>query len=109
MGLHTIDTVRRDAAQKHIWFETRYNKRSSRAEVILKPEDKQIVYNIDMEKDVIERIIFSTSDGREGELNFSYLQEIDNIGNEFAQPTSKASMRERSEGMSWLLELIRNN
>jgi hypothetical protein len=109
MGLHTIDTIRRDAAQKHIWFETRYNKRSSRAEVILKPEDKQIVYTIDMEKDVIERIIFSTSDSREGELNFSYLQKIDNIGNEFAQPTSKASMRERSEGMSWLLELIRNN
>ena len=24
MGLHTIDTVRRDAAEKQVWFETRY-------------------------------------------------------------------------------------
>jgi len=109
MGLHAIDTVRRDAAQKQIWFETKYDKRTGRAEVILKPEDGKIVYTIDMEKDVIEEIAFSTSDGRQGELAFSYLQEIDNIGSEFAEPDRKASMRERIEGISWLLELISNN
>ncbi|MDH4238282.1 MAG: RNA polymerase sigma factor [Phycisphaerae bacterium] len=109
MGLHTIDTIRREAAQKQIWFETRYNKRSGKAEVVLKPEDGRIVYTIDMEKDVIEKITFTKSDGREGVLVFSYLLEIDNIGNEFAQPARQANMRERSEGMLWLLELISNN
>ncbi len=109
MGLHTIDTVRRDAAQEQIWFNTKYNKRNGKAQVILKPEDGQIVYTIDMEKDVIEKIAFSTGDGREGELRFSYLKEIENIGNEFTQPVSKTSMRERSEGISWLLELVRDN
>jgi len=107
MGLHTIDTVRRDAAEKRIWFETRYNKSTGKAQVILKPEDVQIVYTIDMEKDVIESITFSGDTG--GQLQFDYLQEIDNIGSEFAEPTSKASMRVSSEGMLWLLELARNN
>ncbi|MHC4109800.1 MAG: RNA polymerase sigma factor [Planctomycetota bacterium] len=105
MGLHTIDMVRRDAAQKRIWFETRYNKHNGMAEVVLKPKDGLIVYTIDMEKDVIEQITFSTNDGRESELVFSYLQEIDNIGNEFAEPGRKASIRERVEGMLWLLRL----
>ena len=109
MGLHAIDTVRRDAAQKQIWFETKYNKRTGKAQVVLKPEDEQIVYAVDMEKDVIERITFSTSDGRKGELRFDYIQEIDGIGSEFAEPRRQASVRERSEGISWLLELARNN
>jgi RNA polymerase sigma-70 factor (ECF subfamily) len=106
MGLHTIDTVRRDAAEKQIWFETKYNKRTGKTQVILKPEDGQVVYTIDMVKDVIEQITLSTSDGREGELNFSYMQEIDEAGNEFVEPGSKASMRESSEGMLWLVRLV---
>ena len=106
MGLHTIDTVRRDAAEKRIWFETRYNKRSKKAEVVLKPEDGKIVYTIDMEKDVIVKIEFSTSDERKGELGFSYLQEIDNTGSEFAEPGRQVSLPERSEGMLWLLRLV---
>jgi hypothetical protein len=109
MGLHAIDTIRRDAAKERIWFETKYNKRTGRAEVVLRPLDKQIVYTIDMEKDVIEKITFSKRDVSEGELRFSYLEDVDDIGGEFAEPASKASMRERSEGISWLVELIRNN
>ena len=107
MGLHTIDTVRRDAAQKRIWFETRYNKRSGKAEVVLKPEDARIVYTIDIEKDVIESITFSKSDGREGELRFSYLQKIDNIGNEFDEPRQKSSTEGYQDrfGMLWLVRL----
>jgi len=104
MGLHTIDTVRRDAAQKQIWFETKYDKRTGKTQVILKPEDGQIVYTIDMEKDVVESITFSSDTG--GQLQFDYLQDIDGIGSEFAEPASKASMRERSEGMLWLVRLV---
>ncbi len=103
MGLHTIDTVRRDAARKRIWFETRYNKRSGKAQIVLKPEDGQFVYTIDMQKDVIESIEFSGD--TQGRLNFDYIQEIDNIGNEFAEPGRQANIRERSKGMLWLLRL----
>ncbi|MBW8041586.1 MAG: sigma-70 family RNA polymerase sigma factor [Planctomycetes bacterium] len=107
MGLHTIDTVRRNAAQKQIWFETKYDKPSGKAEVVLKPKDGQIVYTIDMEKDVVESIAFAGEAG--GQLQFDYLQEIDSIGSEFAPPAGKASMPEKSRGMLWLLELISNN
>jgi hypothetical protein len=106
MGLHTIDTIRRDAAEKRIWFETKYSKRSGIAEVVLKLEDGQIVYTVDMEKDVIEQITFSKSDGREGELVFSYMQDIDNIGNEFTGPGRKTLHPDRSEGMLWLVRLV---
>jgi RNA polymerase sigma-70 factor (ECF subfamily) len=109
MGLHTIDTVRRDAAQKQIWFETRYDKRNGKAEVVLKPKDARIVYVIDMEKDVIEKIASSTSDERKGELRFSYLQEIEGIDPEFAEPDRQPSMIENNEGILWLLELIKDN
>ncbi len=94
MGLHTIDTVRRDAAQKRIWFETRYNKSSGKVLVALKTKDGRIVYTIDMEKDVVESITFSGDTG--GQLQFDYFQDIDSIGSEFAQPTSKARLTERS-------------
>ena len=107
MGLHTIDTVRRDAAQKRIWFETRYNKSSGKALVALKTKDGRIVYTIDMEKDVIESIAFSGD--TEGQLQFDYFQEVDGIGNEFTEPSRKAPLTEGNKGMLWLLELIRNN
>jgi hypothetical protein len=60
-----------------------------------------------MEKDVIESITFSGDTG--GQLQFDYLQEIDSIGSEFAEPSRKARLTERSEGISWLLKLIRND
>jgi len=109
MGLHTIDTIRRDAAKERIWFSTKYDKRTDKAEVVLRPLDKQIVYTIDMEKDVIEQITFRKSEGQVGELSFSYLQEIDKAVREFADPAGKASMSVSNEGISWLLELFRNN
>jgi len=106
MGLHTIDTIRRDAAGERIWFDTKYNKRSGRAQLILKHEYGKIVYTIDMEKDVIESITFSGDAG--GQLRFDYLQEIEAVGNEFAEPGNQASMQETNEEMLWLLGLMRN-
>ena len=44
-----------------------------------------------------------------GQLQFDYLQEIDKAGSEFAEPGREARLTERSEGILWLLELVRNN
>ena len=68
-----------------------------------------IIFSCSIEKDVIEKITFSTSNGRAGELKFSYLQDIDEAGNEFVEPDRKARLTEKSKGISWFLELIRNN
>ncbi len=111
IGLHTIDTVRRDAAEKHIWFETKDIPGSSKTEVVLTSEQIKLVYTIDTETDVIEKIKFSADDSGEGELRFSYLQDIDDIGNEFAPPrtASYRSLQQDSPSVLWLVKLINNS
>ena len=110
MGLHTIDTVRRDAAEKQLWFET---KRISRdiAEVTLIGEKARLVYTINMENDVIEKINFLTDNDNEGELRFSYLQDIDNVNNEFVQPKAGGyqGSQQNSPDTLWLMKLINNS
>jgi hypothetical protein len=110
MGLHTIDTVRRDAAEQEVWFETKNISGSNKAEVVLTGEQVKLVYTIDMETDVIEKITFSTNSGDEGELRFSYLQNIDNPGSEFTRPGSTSYRRPQQSpsGMLWLVKLINN-
>jgi len=85
MGLHTIDTVRRDAAERQIWFETEYEPSSSKGKVRLTSEEGEMEYTIDMEKDVVERIAFSRK-GSDGELRFEYLEDVENVGSEFVRP-----------------------
>ena len=104
MGLHSIDTVRRDAAEQRVWFQTELLSGNTRAQVVLDCERTKLVYTIDMEKDVVERIAFSG--GAEGELEFDYLQDIDDISSEFIVPsTGRYRVAERSEGILWLVRL----
>ena len=106
MGLHTIDTVRRDAAKEGLDFETKYTPDGSKAEVVVKAAQGEIVYAIDMVGDVVERITVSTNDGRGGELKFSYLQEIGDGGGDFAEPRTGGRTRRRENlSAGWLLEL----
>jgi hypothetical protein len=106
--LHTIDTVRRDAAGQQVRFETRHRSGSGKAEVVLTCDSVRLVYTIDMEADLIETITFSADNGREGELGFSYLQDIDNVGGEFARPRARSSRgsRQNPPGMLWLVKLM---
>jgi RNA polymerase sigma factor (sigma-70 family) len=108
MGLHTIDVVRRDAAEKQVRFETKPTNGGNKAEVVLTLEEGRMVYSIDMETDVIEKITFSASDGGEAELEFSYLQDIDDVGNEFTQPRIGSYRRPHREdqGMLWLVNFM---
>jgi len=110
MGLHTIDTVRRDAAEKQVWFETRQLLGGDKTEVILTQEQTRLVYTIDMESDVIEKITFSAGNSVEGELEFSYLQNIDDVGNEFTSPRIESYRKPQQSppGMLWLVKLINN-
>jgi RNA polymerase sigma-70 factor (ECF subfamily) len=108
MGLHTIDTVRRDAAKKEVAFEIKKISGSNKAEVVLTGEQVKLVYTIDMETDVIEKITFSTGSGDQGELQFSYLQNIDDLSSEFTRPRtgSYRKPQQSSPGMLWLMKLI---
>jgi RNA polymerase sigma factor (sigma-70 family) len=110
MGLHTIDTVRRDAAEEQVWFETRNVPGGSKVEVILTHEQVRLVYTIDNQTDVIEKITFSADNGGRGELEFSYLQNVDNPGSEFASPRtgSYRKPQQNPPGVLWLVKLINN-
>ena len=108
MGLHTIDTVRRDAAEQRIWFETSYTPDSRFAQVGLNHENTKIVYKIDMEKDVVDEITFTTDQGEVGNLKFSYLESVEGLDQEFLppgkprNPTASGS----SSGILWLAQLM---
>jgi RNA polymerase sigma-70 factor (ECF subfamily) len=110
MGLHTIDSVRRDAAEQEVWFETKPVSDSRRVEVVLNCKQVKPLYTIDMETDVVEKIIFAGSNGVEGELIFSYLQDIENLSNEFTSPRAGRYRRSQqdSPGILWLVKLINN-
>ena len=106
MGLHTIDTVRRCAARQGIWFETELQAGSDKAQVTLTHKQGRLVYTIDMEADVIDKIEFCGQ--IEGELRFSYMQEIAEVGGEFDRPGRKSYrvQRLKGPGVLWLLELV---
>ena len=108
MGLHTIDTVRRDAARQGVWFETGLLPDGSKAEVVLTYGQTRLIYTIDMEADVIDKItFFSEADEVIGHLEFSYMQEIKTAGNKFTEPRRNyRQSRQKSGGMLWLFELI---
>ena len=116
MGMHTIDIVRRDAVGLHVSFETHPAEDSRKAKVILHQSHNyrqcRIVYEINMELDVIEQITFSYTgepgSQRDGQIRFSYLQEIDQAGDEFAEPPEIKTTgipQQKSMGELWLMKL----
>jgi hypothetical protein len=109
LGLHTIDIVRRDAAAQRVRFETKHTPGSPFAQVELIREGLRIIYNIDLETDVIDEITFSTDQGDKGNLKFSYIQTINDVINgEFVSPSrSKSSGASKSSsGLLWLVQLV---
>ena len=107
MGLHTIDTIRRDAASERIRFETQVTQHGDKVEITLAPARGRMIFTVDMSSDVVERITFSTGSGAAGELRFAYLQGIDDFEDEFATPRSMRYSRpsRKSPGVLWLLGL----
>ncbi|MHC4679719.1 MAG: hypothetical protein ACYTEK_13570, partial [Planctomycetota bacterium] len=108
-GLHTLDTVRRDAAEQRIRFETKHTPGSPSAQVELDCGDVRLIYTIDLKTDVIDEITFSTSQGDKGNLKFSYLQSVDGVSGEFVRPTrpwSETASSHDSPGLLWLVRLL---
>ena len=113
MGMHTIDTVRRDAAEASIWFETRYLADDRFAEVEMDCEGVKVVYKIDLLTDVIDEITFTTDQGEAGNLNFSYLQSIEGTdrSTEFSRPDipGRGTYPKANPGLLWLVHLVEDS
>lgn len=107
-GLHAIDTVRRDAAQFRIPFETGLEASGKKAVVSLRVPGGQIEYIIDMEKDLIEKISFIDLDKRPvGEFQFNYLEFDDISGTNFTMVRLSSGVGStKTEQFHWLSELM---
>jgi len=109
IGLHTIDTVRRDAAEKSVPFETKFIPAENKAEIVLKIPKMNLIYTIDLENYIIEKIVFSAPQTMSlyGMLSFSYLQDIDRLEDDFAEPSFDDSPMPQEKEMPqlWLLKL----
>ncbi len=108
-GLHAIDTLRRDAAQARIPFETQALPGTQQAQVSLRLEDMELVYAIDLNQDIITSIQFSVDGQQMGMIRFDYLQELPQ-GRGFDAPTvPRVSGANRdSQGMKWIFDALSN-
>jgi hypothetical protein len=107
MGVHTIDTVRRDAAQQRARFETRLLPGGREAQVTVVHGHTRLLYTIDVEADLVRRITFLSGDESLGSLDFEYLEDINVNRSEFAAPTTRnerVTLQDNS-GILWLVRL----
>ncbi|NQT01268.1 MAG: RNA polymerase sigma factor [Planctomycetes bacterium] len=116
MGMHTIDIIRRDAARRRVAFKTRPARNEKDVIIIVYYEDERVntelVYGIDLENDIIEDIRFETRNRIIGSLVFSYLQDIEQAGNEFIEPVIPESPEvpiRNGPGILWLVDLAQGN
>lgn len=112
MGLHTIDTIRRDAAEQRIPFETERIE-ENKVRVTLACRHLTLAYVIDLEADVVREIAFSEDEDDRGRgfLRFSYLQDITDVDKSFVSPRSIGVSRGQQQGMGllWLVELLQSS
>jgi len=116
MGMHTANIVRRDAAEQRIWFRSERAQNETDVFVVISHEEQQnstdLIYTIDMENDIIKNITFDVNGQARGSLIFSYLQEIDQLANQFTEPAISVGSRppiQQSPGIKWLIYLAQGN
>ncbi len=116
LGIRAYDTLRRDAAEKRIRFK--YNRNNEKAWVsLLEDHDyshTKVKCDINMEKDIIETITYSITGDPEpliGKLDFEYLDDVSDCGDEFVEPKRIECNLAVQEpmGVLWLLQLAQRN
>ena len=116
MGMHAANIVRRDAAEQRIWFQSEQATNETDVFVAISHEEQQnstdLIYTIDMENDLIKTITFDLNGQAQGSLIFSYLQDIDQLANQFTEPAIPADSQpatQQSPGIKWLILLARGD
>lgn len=114
MGLHCVDTIRRDAAERELPFETAYDEEAERTEITVRTGDVVLLYTVNMEMDLIETIGYAVdSSGKgisQGELRFVYHQDIPGeTDGKYAAPGNLrfGSTRKQQLPDLWLERLVR--
>ena len=108
-GLHTIDTIRRDAAGRRLWFETRNVVEGRQADVVVTHRDVKLVYTIDLDQDVVREITLYERESEIGQLQLEYVKALEtglDTINEAGSDHRRLSRQRRSDTL-WLLNLVR--
>ncbi len=107
IGLHTLDTIRRDAAEKRIWFQTQKSPTTGKIDVELTSGQIGLNYTIDLETDIIDEIKFSKDSNDIGFIKFTYLQNITDFADEFSLPKrySSQKIKQKELELLWLVQL----
>ncbi len=105
-GLHTIDTIRRDAIQENLHFTTELLPGDKDVRItVTKDVSCKLIYTIDLYKDLLKEIIIESSDGN-GRIAFSYTTEKDDYTlSKLDNISPAASKTARSTGINWLTSL----
>jgi len=111
MGLHTIDSVRRDAAEQRTHFETQLLSGGRQAQVTVVSDKTKLVYLIDVEADLVRQITFYVGNAQVGSLEFEYLQDVTVRSSEFTAPSARSERTtpRDSSGLLWLVRLANGN
>ena len=111
MGLHCIDTVRRDAAVNKIAFKTELLSDEALCKVSLLHPKGTIEYTIDLYKDLIEKISFLDESGSPcGDIILQYSVTAPTNLELFKKPVlKKYSGSIKRERIHWLAELVAGN
>ena len=109
-GLHCIDTVRREAARKRIYFKTSCQTDDSSCTVTLSHNQGTLDYRINPEQDLIEEIAFHDINGNKvGEMKFEYLNPDQVDDREFRIPNYPKTQLLQPFGNHWLVDLANND
>jgi len=113
LGLHSIDTVRRDAAEQRLPFQTQYDPQTGTARILVQSDAATLTYVIDMEKDLVNRIESDSGSANgnpalTGQLTFTYFEDEDAAEGTFVEPrvSPSGSAKSNPHGMLWLAELL---
>lgn len=105
-GLHSVDTIRRDAALFELPFENSVD--SGRMHISISQDDVSIRFVVDMKADVLESIIFLRSQKQWGHIKYRYLQDesaLDLFRHVKPKLNSQAKTRSSEPGSLWLIQL----
>lgn len=116
MGMHTMNIVRRDAAEKRVWFKTMPASNKKDVVVTLLHDKHRgktdLVYTIDSENDLIKDIRFDVQNTVVGSLVFSHFQSVTRLGDQYVDPAVPEEPdipREEGPGVLWLVFLAEGN
>jgi RNA polymerase sigma-70 factor (ECF subfamily) len=106
-GLHVLDTLRRDAAQARIPFQTQALPDGKQAQVSFEQDSVKLVYTVDLLQDTLTSIDIHQEGQPLGKIRFNYFQDL----SQGQQPNKPSVARVRGAGqdaqtMQWLFEVL---